>query len=105
MHALAALLDAADPAPTQSGGARTAQDVLLDHEARYWSRVADQFRITLAPPTRKCLVALATLWGATAREDAQRILQARLGPADPDLVVNAADWLAALYRDSDRYWS
>jgi tetratricopeptide (TPR) repeat protein len=102
---LAALLHAGDPAPAQPRAARTAQDVLLDHEARYWSRVADQFQIRLAPPTRRCLVALATLWGATSRDDAHRALRAWLGPADPDLVVNAADWLAALYRDSQRYWS
>jgi hypothetical protein len=51
------------------------QDVPLDHEARYWSRVANQFRITFAPPTRRCLDALTTRWDATIPEEAHRILE------------------------------
>ena len=105
MHALAALLHAGDPVPTTTDAARDAQAVLLEHEARYWSRVADRFGITLAPATRRFLVATATLWGASTREEAHRVLATAVGPATPDVVTNAADWLATLYRDSGRYWS
>lgn len=59
MHALAALLQAGDPVCV--GGRRDAREVLLDHESRYWTRVADRFGITLTPATRRCLVATATL--------------------------------------------
>ena len=102
MHALAALLQAGDPAPV---GGRDARDVLLDHESRYWTRVADRFGITLTPATRRCLVATATLWGAKTAVDAASLLAATLTGADPDTLHNVAQWLATLYQDGERYWS
>ncbi|MGQ0479493.1 MAG: tetratricopeptide repeat protein [Pseudonocardia sp.] len=102
MDALAALLQAGDPIP---GGARDAREVLLEHEDRYWSRVAARFDIALSPATRRCLVATATLWGATTRVDAHRVLGCALGATAPDVVGDVADWLATLYQDSDRFWS
>lgn len=42
MHALAALLQAGDPVPGESTGNRDAREVLLDHEARYWTRLAER---------------------------------------------------------------
>ena len=103
MDALAALLQAGDPVPADRS--TDAREVLLDHEHRYWSRVANRFGITQTPATRRCLVATATLWGATTRADARRVLAAMLGPADPDIVANVADWLATLYQDGERFWS
>ena len=108
MDALAALLQAGDPVPDATpaaGGPRDAQEVLLAHEYRYWSRVADRFGITLTPATRGCLVATATLWGAATADDARRVLATTLPGADPDTLANVADWLATLYQDSERYWS
>ena len=108
MHALAALLQAGDRVPDATpaaGGPPNAQEVLLAHENRYWSRVADRFGITLTPATRRCLVATATLWGAAEADDARRVLTTTLPGADPDTLANVVDWLATLYRDSERYWS
>ncbi|MGH3847273.1 MAG: hypothetical protein ACRDS0_38520, partial [Pseudonocardiaceae bacterium] len=75
--------------------------MLLAHESRYWSRVADRFGITLTPATRLCLVATATLWGAATEGEARRMLTATQPAADlavTDALSNIADWLAALYR-------
>ena len=102
MHALAELLQAGNPVSTAGGGPR---EVLLAHESRYWSRVADRFGITLTAATRRCLVATATLWGAGDTHDARRVLAAALPGADPDALSNTADWLATLYQDRERYWS
>jgi len=102
MHALAALLQAGDPISTADG---EAQDVLLAHESRYWSRVAKRFEIPLTPATRQCLVATATLWSATDGHDARQVLTAILPTADRDALSNTADWLATLYQDNERYWS
>ncbi|MCY7340624.1 MAG: trypsin-like peptidase domain-containing protein [Pseudonocardia sp.] len=101
MHALAELLQAGDPVSAGGGP----QEVLLAHESRYWSRVADRFGITLTAPTRRCLVATATLWGAVGTHDARRVLAVTLPGADPDALSNTADWLATLYQDRERYWS
>ena len=79
--------------------------MLLEHEQRYWTRVADRFGIVLAPATRRCLVAVATLWGAADAAHARRVLTAVLPGAQPDVVGNVGDWLATLYRDGGRYWS
>ncbi|MDT7653222.1 MAG: hypothetical protein QOI36_4628, partial [Pseudonocardiales bacterium] len=103
MHALAALLQAGDPVATGGGGPR---DVLLAHEGRYWSRVADRFGITLTPALRRCLVATATLWGAANADQARSILAAALPAADPDTLSNTGEWLATLYQeDGERFWS
>jgi len=103
MHALAALLQASDPVQVdRDGGPWT---VLQEHESRYWSRVADRFGITLNPTTRRCLVAMATLWGAADAQDARRVLATVLPTADPDALSNTANWLVTLYQDGGRYWS
>jgi len=73
MHALAQLLQAGVPITAPDGWP---QQVLLAHESRYWSRVADRFGITLTPATRRCLVATAALWGAATEGEARRVLTA-----------------------------
>ncbi|WP_372669783.1 tetratricopeptide repeat protein, partial [Amycolatopsis kentuckyensis] len=105
MHALAALLHADDPIPVLTGTPVDAQEVLLEHEARYWSRIAERFGISLAPATRRSLVAAATLWGASTGEEARKIVATSLTHASDDQITNIADWLATLYRDGERYWS
>jgi hypothetical protein len=102
MHALAALLQAGDPVAIGGGGPR---EVLLAHESRYWSRVADRFGITLTPARRWCLVATATLWGAADIDQARSVLAAALPAVDPDALSNTAEWLATLYQDGERFWS
>jgi tetratricopeptide (TPR) repeat protein len=103
IDALAALLQAGDP--VAPGGDGWSAEALLAHEGRYWSRVAERFGIALTAPTRRCLVAAATLWGAATAADAQRIVAALLPDIGPDGVSNVAEWLATLYRDGQRYWS
>ena len=108
MHALATLLQASE-AHGEHGSpstARDAREVLLEHEHRYWTRVAEGFGITLNPATRGCLVALATLWGATDAADADRVLASALPAATgPDTRATVAEWLSTLYRDGENYWS
>src|SRR5690606_15955971 len=103
VDALAALLQAGDPINLTVDG--EAAEVLLAHENRYWSRVADRFGITLSPATRRCLVAAATLWGAASVAEAHRVVAALLPDLGRDQVINIADWLATLYRDNERHWS
>lgn len=103
MHALATLLQTGDPLPTSG---RDEQEVLLEHEGRYWSRVADRFSVTLTPATRRSLVTTATQWGATTADEARKIVAALVTLASTDDVVgNIADWLSTLYHEGGRYWS
>ena len=62
MDALARLLEAAEPL---SAPGMTSEDVVLLHERRYWTRIAEQFRVSLDPATLEALILTATLWGAT----------------------------------------
>jgi hypothetical protein len=102
-HALAQLLQVGDPITAVHGGP---QQVLLAHEYRYWTRVADRFGINITRAARRCLVVTATLWGAATEDDAHRVVTAaHHSTASPDELTNIADWLAALYQDGQRYWS
>ena len=97
MDALAELLQVGDPI-TELGG-RPEQVLDLAHESRYWTRVATRFGVTLAPERQKCLVAMATLWGATDADQARGLLNAALPEIGPDALADIGDWLAALYQD------
>ena len=107
MDALAALMRAADFTPnTKHPQAGDAEGVLLSHEQRYWTRVAHQHGVTLSPSTQRCLVAMATLWGAGTPTEARQLVAAVLGrPDDDDAVVSTATWLATLYQTVDNYWT
>ena len=101
--ALAALLQAGDPAPTVTGA--SPEEVLLAHENRYWHRAAQRYIIPFSESGRRRLVVAATLWGASTSEEARGVIAAALPGAPQDVVTNTADWLATLYQDSDRYWT
>jgi hypothetical protein len=102
MDALARLLQAGAPL-TDPGD--PPEQILLAHESRYWTRVATRFGVTLAPSTRQCLVAIATLWGAATADQARDLLCAALPERYPDERFTIGEWLSALYRDGQRYWS
>lgn len=109
MDALATLLTAAEPSDGGSpatGSGRSAEDVLLSDEHRYWSRVAREHQVTLSPSVQRCLVAMATLWEASERSEARRVVAAALDrPEHDDAVITASEWLETLYQTSDGYWS
>ena len=100
MDALAHLLQAGDPI---SGTDGRAERVLMAHESRYWTRVANRFGVMVSPATRECLVAIATLWGATDAAQAHQLLSAVLPGTGAEALTTIAEWLAALYHDGQRY--
>lgn len=102
MDALARLLQAGDPI---SGTDSRVERLLVVHESRYWTRVANRFGVTVSPATRECLVATATLWGASDAAHAQQLLSAVLPGTGAEALTTIAEWLAALYHDGQRYWS
>ncbi|MGB7796153.1 MAG: trypsin-like peptidase domain-containing protein, partial [Pseudonocardiaceae bacterium] len=102
IDALARLLQAGAPL-TDPGN--PPEQILLAHESRYWTRVATRFGVTLTPPTRQCLVATATLWGAANAEQAHDLLSAALPERRTEERSTIGEWLSALYRDGQRYWS
>ncbi|MDQ2709438.1 MAG: tetratricopeptide repeat protein, partial [Actinomycetota bacterium] len=100
MDALAALLQAGEPI---TGAGRRPEQVLLAHERRYWGRVARRFEVGVDPARQECLVAMATLWGATDAVQAHNLLTASSpGGSDPQTRMDA--WLGALYQDGHRHW-
>ncbi|MEY9855066.1 tetratricopeptide (TPR) repeat protein [Catenulispora sp. GAS73] len=105
MAALVTLLQRG-PDPVQVAEGAPGEEVLLQHEQRFWKASADTpaFALGLSTRTLKQTVAVAALCGAASADEAQRTLVQVPGlPADK--VPDAAAWLAGLYpADPDRYW-
>ena len=104
--ALTALLQAG-PHPIAEPDDRSREDVLLDHERRYWRRSASERHLDYQPSTLELAVAAATLLGASTEEEAAATL-ARV-PLLQDLALDArlavARWIADLYPTThDQYW-
>ena len=104
--ALAALLQAG-PHPITEPGDRSREDVLLDHERRYWRRTASERHLDYQPVTLELAVAAATLLGASSEQEATATL-ARV-PLLQDQALDArlavARWIADLYPTAhDQYW-
>lgn len=93
--------------PAVASGAGDPVDVLLRHEARYWSRTAAQHAMALGASTRRCVVTYATLYGAHDAGAAERVLAAVPGVRDLREASRTAvaAWLASMYGDDGRYWS
>lgn len=109
MTALAALLgDVADPAASPRRGSRSAEDVILEHESRYWSKTANAQRVGVSRHAQRLAVAAATLCGATDEDEALSLL-ARLqvlAGQHADSIASIASWLQTLYPAvTGRFWS
>jgi len=77
--------------------------VLLEHEHHYWTRTATQHGLDLTDAAQKCLVALATLWGADTSGEAIALLRAARPEDNLDLTDSIADWLHHLYQGEGQY--
>jgi len=104
--ALTALLQAG-PHPIAEPGDRSREDVLLDHERRYWRRSASERHLNYQPDTLELAVAAATLLGASTEQEATTILARVPGLQDQalDTRLAVARWIADLYPTAhDQYW-
>ncbi|WP_327749669.1 tetratricopeptide repeat protein [Streptomyces europaeiscabiei] len=94
------------PAPAVPPPGAPAEEILLEHEERFWedSATAPAFKLSLPTPTLAAAVAVAALCGATSKEEALRAIGEVPGlPANN--VPRTAAWLATLYpADPHRYW-
>ena len=101
-NALATLLlmNEDEVAPTTPAGVWR---VLLEHEHHYWTRTATQHGLDLTDAAQKCLVALATLWGADTSGEAIALLRAARPEDNLDLTDSIADWLHHLYQGEGQY--
>ncbi|MFE2716947.1 tetratricopeptide repeat protein [Streptomyces mirabilis] len=94
------------PAPVETASGAPAEEILLEHEERFWedSANAPAFKLNLPTPVLKVAVAVAALCGASSKDDALRIISEV--PALPaDKAALTAAWLAKLYpAEPDRYW-
>ncbi|WP_199545681.1 trypsin-like peptidase domain-containing protein [Streptomyces sp. N35] len=105
MEALAALLE-----PARDIGDRRAEEVILDHEERYWSKAARAAGIQVHERTQRRAVAAAALYGAADEPQAERLLAALpgLSATDEDQQLRIRLWLKDLYPapsgESAAYW-
>ena len=108
MTALAALLeDVAVRTINTDRDRRSAEDVILEHECRYWSKTADSQGVEVSAPTQRLVVAAATLCGAADEDEALSLLTRLHVLADQraDLLVSIAVWLRTLYPAvTGRFW-
>ncbi|NGO79476.1 trypsin-like peptidase domain-containing protein [Streptomyces sp. YC504] len=105
MEALAALLE-----PARDIGDRRAEEVILDHEERYWSKAARAAGIQAHERTQRRAVAAAALYGAADEPQAERLLAALpgLSATDEDQQLRIRLWLKDLYPapsgEAGAYW-
>jgi tetratricopeptide (TPR) repeat protein len=71
-------------------------DELLEHEARYWRRTADAWRLSGSGPLVKPAVAAATLLGATGVAEAAQVL-ARVPDLSGSPLAQRRQWARWLY--------
>ncbi|MCX4993473.1 tetratricopeptide repeat protein [Streptomyces sp. NBC_00568] len=106
MTALVSLLQHG-PKPVQSTPGAPPEEVLLEHEERFWedSATTPAFKMDdLSTPALAGAVAVAALCGASDRDEALHVTEQV--PDLPDQkVARTAAWLAMLYpAGDDRYW-
>jgi tetratricopeptide (TPR) repeat protein len=106
MAALTGLLQAGPHPVTEPAGDRP-EEVLLDHEQRYWEQTAAAHQLDYYSHTLRNAVAAATVCGAATRTEALatvvRVPGLRDQPEDRQLAV--AIWLHDLYPTTERhYW-
>ncbi|MFI5527591.1 tetratricopeptide repeat protein [Kitasatospora sp. NPDC051853] len=105
LTALVALLQGG-PRPVLAATSTPAEEVLLEHEERFWTDSADApaFRLALPTPILAGAVAVAALCGASTAADATSVL-ATLPGLPADRIERTVSWLATLYpADPDRFW-
>lgn len=105
MTALVTLLQHG-PAPVHITPGAPAEEVLLEHEERFWEDSADSpaFKLNLPTPTLAAAVAAAALCGAADEDEALRII-GEVPELPTDKAPRTAEWLARLYPGGpDSYW-
>ncbi|MEU9454486.1 tetratricopeptide repeat protein [Streptomyces sp. NPDC048277] len=105
LAALVALLQQG-PAPAQAPPGTPPEEILLQHEGRFWQDSADApaFKLNLSTRTLGAAVTVAALCGATTEQDARRVIREIPG-LPPDKAPATAAWLATLYpAGPDRFW-
>jgi hypothetical protein len=106
MAALTGLLQAGPHPIVASAGGRP-EEVLLDHEQRYWEQTATAHQLTYYPRTLRNAVAAATMCGAATRTEALETIARVPGLRDQpeDRQFAAAAWLHDLYPTTEgHYW-
>ncbi|MEQ4714885.1 trypsin-like peptidase domain-containing protein [Nonomuraea sp. B19D2] len=106
MAALVELLQSGDH-PVEVAGSDTVEDVLLNHERRYWQRTAAAAGLTFNPKSLERAIAAAALCGADDAAQAGATLEAVPGWADTDADRReaAARWIHGLYpAPAEEYW-
>ncbi|MBH5131232.1 tetratricopeptide repeat protein [Streptomyces sp. HB-N217] len=94
------------PKPADTPPGTPAEEILLEHEGRFWedSARAPAFKLNLPTTTLATAVAVAALCGATTSGAATHVLSTVPALAAGESVRTAA-WLASLYpAEPDRYW-
>ncbi|WP_042176268.1 serine protease, partial [Streptomyces sp. NBRC 110035] len=94
------------PKPADTSPGTPAEEILLEHEARFWedSAEAPAFKLNLPTTTLTAAVAVAALCGATTTEAATHVL-GTITDLPADKTARTAAWLARLYpAEPGRYW-
>lgn len=83
------------------------EEVLLEHERRYWMTAASPYGVTVHRETLDLAIAAATLFGAASRKEALALLTSVPGLSDQphDMRLRAASWWRDLYPSvDDQQW-
>jgi tetratricopeptide (TPR) repeat protein len=94
------------PRPAAALPGAPAEEVLLQHEGRFWedSAQAPAFKLGLPTTTLATAVAVAALSGAANQQQAVTVLRT-VAELPGDKAIRTAAWLAGLYpADGERYW-
>ncbi|MFI1030547.1 tetratricopeptide repeat protein [Streptomyces sp. NPDC020951] len=94
------------PAPVETSPGAPAEEILLEHEERFWEDSADvpAFKLNLPTSTLATAVAVAALCGATSRDEALDVIK-EVPDLPADKAARTTAWLAQLYpAEPDRYW-
>ncbi|MFF4978327.1 trypsin-like peptidase domain-containing protein, partial [Streptomyces sp. NPDC001083] len=94
------------PKPADTLPGTPSEEILLEHEARFWedSAEAPAFKLNLPTTTLTAAVAVAALCGATTTEAATHVL-GTVADLPADKTARTAAWLARLYpAEPGRYW-
>ncbi|WTA24484.1 tetratricopeptide repeat protein (plasmid) [Streptomyces sp. NBC_00853] len=94
------------PEPAAAVPGAPAEEILLQHERRFWEDSADApaFKLNLPTPTLAAAVAVAAMCGATSKEEAIDVT-GQVPDLPTDKAARAAAWVATLYpAEPDRYW-
>jgi len=94
------------PKPADTSPGTPTEEILLEHEARFWedSAEAPAFKLNLPTTTLTTAVAVAALCGATTTDAATDVL-GTVGDLPADKTARTAAWLARLYpAEPGRYW-